>query len=473
MRTSYDTKNEILNVFLYELRTWDKVVNEFNYKPIEFLARTGSYYPPLLEKMFLDIYSLRVTRALWIGPRGGGKTFGLGDLAAALFLFKGFDILIASGGEGQSKEVYEEVTNVLDIEDEEVARQVTSQTTQITKGRKGNWIRFLPASTKRARGPHPGRGHGGVIILDEECEMEEKIVKAVLGTGSTAKPLIIIRASTAHNIDGTFADLLEDYEKRGYTLYKWDAFDVSEKCTRKCEECIPKFRDDYCRGKAHNNSVLGWISLDYLFQMWEEETKDWFEVELMGRRPSGSSYVIDRNDFQKALVDEAPFVPGEPGAIGVDWGFVGMTAAVATQMVDGKLRIFDRESWTRKGTEIIIGDLKGWRDTYGIDEVYADSSHQFQNDALRNADFKVTEVMFVSFKEAGAGAVKWFFEKMRIEVPKHFTDLVNSLKKWKRDKHGKIVKKEDHFADALLCTMQKWWKKARRRVGYTRVSKKR
>jgi len=117
--------------------------------------------------MILDIYSLRVTKALWVGPRDRGKTFGLGDIASILFLFKEFDVLIASGGEGQAKEVYEEVTNVLDIEDEDVARQVATQTTQITKGRKGNWIRFVPASTKRVGGPHPGRGHGGMIILDE------------------------------------------------------------------------------------------------------------------------------------------------------------------------------------------------------------------------------------------------------------------------------------------------------------------
>jgi len=50
MRTSHDTKNEILNVFLSELRACDKLVDEFNYQPIKFLARTGSYYPPSSRK---------------------------------------------------------------------------------------------------------------------------------------------------------------------------------------------------------------------------------------------------------------------------------------------------------------------------------------------------------------------------------------------------------------------------------------
>ena len=473
MITRYDDKNEILNVFLEELKSKDKIIDDYGFRPIEFLAGRGSYYPPILKEMFMDIYMQRVLKALLVGPRGGGKTYCLGDLAAALFLFKGFDALIASGGEWQSKEVYDEVSNVLNTKDEDVAQQVPTQTTQITKGRKGNWIRFLPASTRRARGPHPGRGHGGVIILDEEGEMAEDIVKAVLGTGSTAKPLILIRASTAHKIDGTFAELLENYDERGYKLYQWEAFDVCEKCTRKCKDCVPEFRDDYCQGKAHNNSILGWISLDYLFAMWEDETKEWFEVELMGRRPSGAGRVIAPDDIRKALVDEVIFVKGAPGAFGVDWGFKGMAAAVATQMVGEKLRLFDRMSFHLKGIEVIIGALKEWRDMYGIDEVFADSSHPFENDTLRKAGFTVHEVTFVSFKEAGAGAVKWFFEKERIELPKIFKDVIDQLKKWRRDKFGEIVKKDDHFPDALLCTMQKWWKKARRRVGYTRATRKR
>lgn len=470
MITSFDDKNEILNLFLEELRERDKLIEDYRHKPIEFLAKRGSYYPPKLAEMFTDIYTLKVTNAIWKGPRSGGKTYGLGDLAASMFLFKGFDVLISSGGEGQAREVYEEVMNVL--EDKEVTDYVPTITMQITKGRKGNWIRFTPASTKRVRGPHPGRGHGGMIILDEEGEMEEKIVKAVLGTGGTADPLVIIRSSTAHNIDGTYADLLDKHRERGYKLYEWDAFDVCEKCEMKCEDCIPEFRDDYCRGKAHKNSVLGWISLQYLFRMWAQETKEWFEVEMMARRPSGAAQVINREDFKSAVIPEVPFEKGAPGAFGIDWGFKGLSAVLATQMVAEKLRVFDRMSFTREGIGNIVEAMKEWREMYGINEVYADSSHPFENDALKKADFTVHEITFVSFKEAGAGAVKWFFEKQKIEILETFKDVIEQLKKWRRGKDGKIVKKDDHFPDALLCTMKKWWEKAKRKVGYMKVTRR-
>lgn len=478
MIVSRDDKKQILNIFLERLETNNKLIEKYRYKPLEFLATKGSYYPPKQEQMFMDLYT-NIDRGVWLGPRGGGKTFEAGDLASCLFLFKEFDVLIGSGSDAQAQKVYRRIMQILD-DDKEIEDYVPTLSTTITRGRNGNWIEFVPASAKRARGPHPGEGkRGGLIILDEECEMDVTIVDAIMGTGGTAKPLKILRASTAHKVEGSFIDLVDEPEKKGYKLYKWDAFDVASRCERNCEDCVPEFREDYCQGKAKKNSVLGWIQIDYLFDMWDEMNKEWFEVELMGRRPGGAGNVIAPADLKAALVEDAPYVPGCQAVIGLDWGFKGMAAAVANQMLpssspagDSILSVFDRTHWTRKGIEEIVKDLNVWRDIYGTEEVYADSSHPFENDSLRKAGFTVTEVTFVSFKEAGAGAVKGFFEKLRIRIPKRFKDLIESLKHWKRGKDGKIIKKEDHFADALLCTMYKWWKKAGRHASYTHVSRR-
>lgn len=476
MIISRDDKQEILDIFLGKLEKQNKLIEKYKHRPIEFLALKGSYYPPKLECMFLDIYSLRVRRALLVGPRGGGKTYFFGDIAACLFLFKGFDALIGSGSEAQASKVYKRVWDLLG-EDEEIAEFVPNITTRITEGKDGNWIEFVPASQTRARGPHPGEGkRGGLIEADEEAEMQTNILNALMGTGGTAQPLVVLRGSTAHKVDGTFAEKLDN--PGNYTIYRWDAFDVCEKCTRNCAECIPEFREIYCQGKAKKNSVLGWISIDYIISMWQEMDKEWFEVELMGLRPSGAGLVIGPEDLKAALVDDAPFVPGAPNCAGIDWGFVGMTGVVATQMFKERLQLFDRMLFTRKGIEDIIAGMVSWRDMYGITEVYADSSHPFENDSLRKAGFTVVEVTFVSFKDAGAGAVKGFAEKRILDIPKKFKskdakkpDVVNQLAGWKRGKDGKIVKKDDHYCDALLCTMKKWWNKMRRRVGYTKVTR--
>jgi hypothetical protein len=487
MIVSHDDKQAVLKIFLDKLENQNRLIEENSSKPLEFLAKRGSYYPPPLERMFLDIYFGLVTRAAWVGPRGGGKTFTLGDLASCMFLFKFYDVLIGSGSEEQASKVYDRVMKIL-CDKEETAEYVPSMTTKVAKGKKENWIEFVPASQKRARGPHPGEGkRGGMIIVDEEAEMDEAILKALIGTGGTAQPLVIIRASTAHKVDGTFAELLDN--PRGYTIYRWDVFDVCGKCERKCAECIEEFRDDYCQGKARKNSILGWVSLDYIFSMWEEMDKEWFEVELMGRRSSGAGLVVTPEDLKAALVDEAPFVQGAPNCAGMDWGFKGMAAAVATQLItpqgsplnppggdlknsgEARLQVFDRMAFHAKGIEVIIEAMLGWKKTYGISEVCADSSHPFENDSLRKAGFTVHEVTFVSFKDAGAGAVKGFFEKRRMDIPKRFKDMIEQLKHWRRGKDGKIVKKDDHFPDSLLCTMWKWWKKMRRVVGYTKITR--
>jgi len=477
MIVSRDEKNQILTFFLEELENNNKLIETYAHKPLEFLAKRGSYYPPKLAKMFMDIYTLQVTKAALIGPRGGGKTFFDGDISSCLFLFKNFDALIGSGSDAQSRMVYDRVMDVLG--DDETAEYTPTMTTKVTRGKHGNWVEFVPASTRRVRGPHPGEGkRGGVLIIDEECEMEDKVFKALMGTGGTANPLIVIRGSTFHKIMGSFADLVDNLERNGYTLYQWDVFDVCKKCTHTCNTCVPEFREVYCKGKAKQNSILGWVSITYLIDMWDQMDKEWFEVELMGLRPSGAGLVIDPVYWKDALVDAVNFVPGTPNCAGIDWGFKGMAAAVATQMNDDKVDVFDRMSWSLKGIDIITADMITWRDMYGINEIYADSSHPFENDALRKEGFTVTEVPFVSFKEAGAGAIKGFFEKARILIPKRFevktgkkNDLVNQLKKWRTDKDGKIVKKDDHYCDALLCTMMKWWKKMRRKVGYLKITK--
>lgn len=469
MIVSRDEKNAVLDVLLDKLRNRDQLIEKYAGKPLEFLAKKGSYYPPKLRKMFMDIWSLRVLRALIIGPRGGGKTFVFGDISACLFLFKGFDVLIGSGSEAQAAKVYARVWDLLS-DDKEVAEFVPNMTTRIAEGKRGNWIEFVPASQKKARGPHPGEGkRGGLIVADEAAEMAKDILRALMGTGGTADPLIVLWGSTSHKVDGEFAEKLDN--PGNYVVYRWDAFDVAKKCTRDCAECIPEFREIYCQGKAKNNSILGWVSIDYLVSMWEDMDKEWFEVEMMGMRPSGAGLVIAPEDAKAMVVEDVKFVRGAPNCVGIDWGFKGMAAAVATQMVAGRVQVFDRMSWTRKGIDVIIADLIAWREMYGSAEVYADSSHPFENDSLRKAGFTVTEVAFVSFKDAGAGAVKGFSEKRILDIPERFKDLIGQLKGWKRGKDGKIVKKDDHFCDALLCTMWKWWKKMRRTVGYTKITR--
>ncbi|GAH50435.1 unnamed protein product, partial [marine sediment metagenome] len=94
----------------------------------------------------------------------------------------------------------------------EIVDYIPDETKTLVRGRWGNWIKASPASTKAIRGLH-ARGRGMLLIMDEEAEMEEAIVRSALKIVKDAKPAIIIRLSTFHKVMGTFADLVDNHKK--------------------------------------------------------------------------------------------------------------------------------------------------------------------------------------------------------------------------------------------------------------------
>src|SRR5690606_7474987 len=97
--------------------------------------------------------------------------------------------------------------------------------------------------------------------------------------------------STFHNAVGSFADLIDDHESMGYTLYHWDIFDVCEGCECTGDSCESEelcFREDhwenfvdpmtgesgrrllhraYCGGRA--KYAQGWIPMEEVVTLWK------------------------------------------------------------------------------------------------------------------------------------------------------------------------------------------------------------
>ena len=70
---------------------------------------------------------------------------------------------------------------------------------------------------------------------------------------------------------------------------------------------------------------------------------------------------------------------------------------------------------------------------------------------MKSEDFDVEEVPFGSYKETGAGWLRYIFERELFKAPRHLVEVLNQLVNWHRGKNGKIVKKDDHYPDALLA----------------------
>lgn len=455
----------LLGKFLERLRASAPLLARYRTDPALFFAERGVRFFPEFEKMFDDLYSLKVKKGVVIAPRGGGKTFGAALLAAAFFLFRDFDVGIVAGSETQALTLFSYIAEWLELP--ETSGEVEKLRRSDMVGLAGNRIVARTASARSIRGLHLGRGRrGALLVIDEEVEASEEVVRAARFTVRTADPAIILRTSTYHKLTGSFARLVEDHKNLGYEIYKWDSFDIAKTCMKRCEDClVPEFRDKYCQGKAKDSS--GWLDTDEIAREWQDTNRETFEVEVMGMRPASAGCVIDPLSLDKAIVKDRELSGKWVASFGgVDWGFAGMTALVVLGWQDERVEVVHSEAFHRQGIDAIVERLKKLRDKYGVREIFADSSHPFENSRLRDEGFAVwgkdsedgsgtLGVPFVTFKEEGVSILAYLFEKERIKIPDSHTILLRQLRTWRRDQHGHIVKRDDHFPDALLAAMMK------------------
>ncbi len=462
------SERTLLGNFLERLRARAPLLARYRTDPALFFAERGVRFFGEFKRLFSDLCSLKTRKAVVLAPRGGGKTFGAAILATAFFLFKDFDAGIVAGSETQALTLYSYILEWLELPETEESVDRLRRSELV--GINGNRIVAKTASARSIRGLHLGRGkRGALLIIDEEAEAEEDVVRAARYTVRTADPALILRASTFHKLTGSFARLVEDHASQGYELYRWDSFDIAKPCPYECKSCpVNEFRERYCKGKAKDSQ--GWIDIDEIVGEWRDTSRETFEVEVMGMRPASAGCVIDPQAIDRAIVKDQGVSEGWEvcygGCYGIDWGFAGMTAVVVLGIKGDAVHVLHTEAFHRQGVDAIVSRLKELRERFGLREVYADSSHPFENSRLRDEGFAVwgrasadasetLGVPFVSFKEEGVSILSYLFEKGRIRIPERHTTLIRQLRTWRRDAQGHIVKKDDHFPDALIAAMMK------------------
>ncbi|MBA7604845.1 hypothetical protein ES703_11973 [subsurface metagenome] len=465
----------LLRDFLERLRASAPLLARYRTDPALFFTERGVRFFAEFKRLFDDLYSLKTRKAVVLAPRGGGKTFGAALLATAFFLFKDFDVGIVAGSETQALTLFSYIAEWLALPETEESIDRLRRSDLV--GIDGNRIVAKTASARSIRGMHLGRGkRGALLIIDEEAEADEDVVRAARYTVRTADPALILRSSTYHRLVGSFARLVEDHKSQGYELYRWDSFDIAKPCPYDCKSCpVNEFRSRYCKGKAKESD--GWIEADEIAGEWQDTNRETFEVEVMGMRPASAGCVIDPQAIDRAVISDSDLIDWESaagdgvcygcygGCYGIDWGFAGMTAVVVLGLSGDNVYVLHTEAFHRQGVDAIVSRLKELRERFGLREVYADSSHPFENLRLRDEGFAVwgpsspssetLGVPFVSFKEEGVAILSYLFEKDRIRIPERHTTLIRQLRTWRRDAQGHILKKDDHFPDALLAAMMK------------------
>lgn len=498
-------RDEINKIFEIDSESFRR---KWENRPVEFLMKKcGRKYPKKYRRIFESIYFYRILNAIFLGPRGGGKTVMLADIATCKYLFKLADVLFLGGSKNQAEKGYQYASENLNINHEELIDFGEEPLTTLAKSNYGNWIKFAACSTTAIRGEHCGNphhemnnnmeAHEGMMILDEECEVkkDEEILRAAKRIVNTANPGIIIRSSTLHRLGGNFEKAVDDPNKYGVTVFQWDCFDVTTGCDRDCAKCLPEFggrkirgwaewrkknshwphEGGYCEGKAKGGGgwrrIWGLDSGTIQRGFLDKNNLEEFEVEEMGNRASGGCKVLDAKLLDKSLRGEFSFLPGMPICATIDWGMKSWCAIhVLQQMPDKEIGVLQTEYYHNERDINIINRIKVFRKIYGLHEVFADASHPYENANLKFAGFTVFEVEFGKWKDFGAGWIKGLLEQGKLRLQgkvingeKYFGDnnvnrLYDELKGWRKNEKGIIIKKDDHGPDSLLCGSVKFGK---------------
>jgi len=438
--------------------------------------------PPMVD-FVADLFFERTQQAILWKPRGGGGSLAAAILIWLMMVYKQKSFLDMAGSGEQAKRVYEYTTQFWYCVPGLAEALLDGDPLQSeTRLKNGVTLSCVPASEKAARGKHVAG-----FVADESCQEDARVGKILQAAvqGVLSEPnFTIVLLSTFHVPFGFFAEAWDQAEERGFRRFKWDIYNCMATCTvgleeatdadpqalHYCRHCCPLSevvpdRDEQgqvvgehfegCNGRAR--TAAGYLSRDNVLKakMLNRGTEVW-SVEHECKRPTASGMIYDAEKVQAAVTLLNDLCrPSGPvrRAVGIDWGRYAV-AVLAERGVDHiavpEARIFDSKT---------IGELVQYlvdlRSRVGDFVVYGDAENAYGNLDCRNAGFEVVPVAFNKMKDGGIENLARYFNHGKIKIADQgaLQAVVRQLLRYHRNDAGRIVKKDDHGPDALMCAM--------------------
>ena len=438
--------------------------------------------PPMLE-FLSDLFFQRTQQAILWKPRGGGGSLAAALLIWLMMVYRNKSFIDMAGSGEQAKRVYEYTTQfwfcVPGLADALLEKDPLQSLTQL---KNGVTLACVPASEKAARGKHvPG------FVADESCQEDPRVGRILQAAvqGVLSEPnFCIVLLSTFHVPFGFFQEAWDMAIERGYKRYRWDVYDCMarcevgldtatgsdpealEYCQAECPltEVVPDYNAagehvgehfDGCNGRAR--STCGHLSRDNIIKakLLNRGTDVW-AVEHECKRPTASGMIYNPEKVQAAVVPAEEFI--QPTGtlrrvVGIDWG--RFAVAVLAERAGDHIAISEAKIFDSRPISDLVQYLVDLRSRVGEFVVYADAENAYGNLDCRNAGFETVPVPFNKFKDEGIENIARYFEheKIKIKGDGDLETVVRQLLRYHRDDSGRIVKKDDHGPDALLCAM--------------------
>lgn len=457
---------------------------------------------PQMVDFLSDMFYRRANQAiLWKG-RGTGGSLCSAILIWMSLIYHKMSFTAMAGSSEQAKQIYQYTKSFWNCFPD-LARSVLQEDPLMgeTRFKNGVMLKIISASEKQARGKH-----NAGFIVDESCQSADntdQLISAAMQGAMSEPNFMVVVLSTFHHPIGLFQEIWDFADERGFKRYTWDVYDSMVQCVEGLDEATtedPKAlhfcqtqcyltekqalygEDGVCQGErftgcnGKSRCSDGFLPRkNVLIAKKMNRGTNVFAVEYENQRPNWMRPVYDVEWIERSEV--APEWPGEEAeiaeiSIGIDWGLQGQTAMVLAAMLRPKkvgsvlapssfprcVAILESDFMTGKLTPEAIRIITNWAEKYPIRPdkffVYADASGQYNNLEVSNAGFDIRPVNFQKWKDYGIGnVIKFFTNKNRFFMRSHLTGFIEQLKRYRQDKMGKPIKKDDHGPDALLCAM--------------------
>jgi len=438
--------------------------------------------PPMLE-FLSDLFFEREQQAILWKPRGGGGSLAAAVLIWLMMVYRNKSFIDMAGSGEQAKRVYEYTTQfwycVPGLAEALLEKDPLQSLTAL---KNGVTLSCVPASEKAARGKHTAG-----FVADESCQEDPRIGRVLQAAvqGVLSEPnFTIVLLSTFHVPFGFFQEAWDLAIERGYKRYRWDVYDcmanceVGLECASKddpqalsyCQsECpLTEVVSDYnaegeqigehfegCHGRAR--TTAGHLSRDNVIKakLLNRGTEVW-EVEHECKRPKAAGMIYNPEKVQAAVVPLAEIVRPEGKvrrAVGIDWG--RFAVAVLAERCTDHIAITEGRIFDSRPISDLVQYLVELRSRVGDFVVYADAENAYGNLDCRNAGFETVPVAFNKYKDEGIENIARYFEHEKIKIADDgaLQTVARQLLRYHKDDNGRIVKKDDHGPDALLCAM--------------------
>ena len=356
-------------------------------------------------------------------------------------------MVVVGGSQEQSQELYGYVKHFINANPRLSNMVIGKPKLSRTNFSNGSVIRALPCSEQKVRGPHPN-----ILLLDEVAAADKagktEVINAAMNSMSGAgldeipEPRIAL-TSTAHHAAGKFVDIWTNAKLLGYNRYKWAAAVVDWKERKVTESLIP------------------WISKDYLQDKLDGMVKEQFQVEFMAELKGSMSRVFAEEDIDAAIqADQRKFNIHSEGIRigGIDWASARPTVVVIVEKFDGLWWVIDAISLGKRSVTERAKAIRQIEKRYRVDEFYADAGDQSANSRVMEMGVNVKAVNFGHQKNVMMGVLVRGFEGGFFRMPfnirsKNLMHFYQQLKMYHYDAKEKFSKGNDDYIDSFALAM--------------------